>query len=461
MSAIEPLTDHDPFDRARAGFLDRLPGHFERIRWSADRLRAHQTEALRALLHVAGRRSPYHAERLRSAVGDVDAFRLEDLGRLPVMTKADMMDHYDEVTTDRRLTRDAVESFLAGVGERPAAFLGEYIVLASGGSSGHRGVFALHLDQFPDYLASIVRGGLARLGGGQVPSGLRLAMVGAGSAVHATGVTPTLADGVLGTVTHAPATLPLSDIVERLRAADPTLLAGYASCLSRVADEQLAGRLGLRPAIVLSTSEELTEQTAAKLQRAFGCPPVNSFASSEGLNGAAPPGGDVFTFASDVALVEFVDADDRAVAPGEPAHHVLLTNLLNTAQPLIRYRLDDRMTEQPPEPGLGHTRATLEGRSDEVIRLGEQELHPFVVRSVLVRDAAVNSYQVAVGRDVLRVAVLPGGPVDRERLAADLVTAVAAAGVTGVRVEVDVTDRLARDPQTGKLRPFVPAAEVR
>jgi phenylacetate-CoA ligase len=463
VSAIEPLTDRDPFDRARAIFLDRLPAHFERLRWPADRLRAHQTEALRALLRLACRRSPYHARRLGPVAGDLEAFTLEDLGRLPVMTKDDMMDRYDEVTTDRRLTRDAVESFIAGVGEAPTALFGSYVVLASGGSSGRRGVFALPLDALPDFLASVVRGGLAQLGGGRVPVGVRLAMVGAASAIHATGLAPALADGVIGTVHQAPATLPMAEITGRLRAADPTVLAGYASVLSRVADAQLAGRLELRPAMVLSTSEELSAATADKLRRAFGCPPVNSFGSSEGLNGAAPPASSVFTFASDQAVVEFVDEGDDPVAPGEPAHHVLVTNLTNTAQPLIRYRLDDRMTEQPAAPGVGHVRATLQGRSDEVIRFErpDREIHPLVVRSVLVRDATVSEYQVIVGPQALRVALVPTGPVDRARLTGELTAALATAGVEGIGVEVDTVDRLPRDPRTGKLRPIVTEPAVR
>ena len=34
---------------------------------------------------------------------------MSDLAKLPVMTKTDMMDNFDDVVTDRRLTRDLVE----------------------------------------------------------------------------------------------------------------------------------------------------------------------------------------------------------------------------------------------------------------------------------------------------------------------------------------------------------------
>ncbi len=151
----------DPFAPARQAFLDRLPGHFQRLGWSTDEVVAHQTAALRRLLRTAIDRSPFHSRRLGGHVGDIDAFELTDLGRLPVMTKAEMMEQFDDLTTDRRLTRAAVDAFVARAGDEPEALFGEYLVLASGGSSGVRGVFTWHLDLVPDYLSTILRTGLA------------------------------------------------------------------------------------------------------------------------------------------------------------------------------------------------------------------------------------------------------------------------------------------------------------
>jgi hypothetical protein len=53
-------------------------------------------------------RSPFHAARL-AGIGPA-RFELADLARLQVMTKAQMMEHFDEVVTDRRLTPDPSRS---------------------------------------------------------------------------------------------------------------------------------------------------------------------------------------------------------------------------------------------------------------------------------------------------------------------------------------------------------------
>jgi phenylacetate-coenzyme A ligase PaaK-like adenylate-forming protein len=446
-----------PFAAARRAFVERLPEHFQRLGWSAEQVSAHQTEALRRLLRVAVDRSPFHRRRLTEIAGRIDTFELADLGQLPVMTKAEMMDEYDDVVTDRRLTRACVDVFLDGIGETPLALFDEYVVLASGGSSGVRGVFAWSMDLVPDYLATILRNGLARAGGGSVPSGLTVAMVAASSAVHATRATTFIVDGTVGTITLAPANLPIEEIVNRLQRAQPMLLAGYAGALRLVGEQQLAGRLDIHPVMVVSTSEQLTAQAASVITDAFGSPPGNTFGSSEGLNGSALPGDDVFTFASDAAHVEFVDEHDRPVPTGTPAHHVLVTNLVNTTQPLIRYRLDDAMTEHPRLSGSGHQRASVDGRTDEVIRFGNRSVHPIVVRSALLHYSAVVEYQVRTTPNSMHVAVVHSGPLDTDRLAADLRRGLADAGVDGVTVDVAEAGQLPRDPRTGKLVRFVAA----
>ena len=69
-----------------------------------DELRATREAALRAIVAHAKERSPWHGARLAA----VDPERLTESGlrSLPTMTKDDLMTHFDEIVTDRRLTRD-------------------------------------------------------------------------------------------------------------------------------------------------------------------------------------------------------------------------------------------------------------------------------------------------------------------------------------------------------------------
>ena len=163
----------------------QMPEHIGRLGWDAGRLAAHQRDRLRALLARAIAGSPFHAERLRGI--DPGRFELADLARLPVMTKADMMENFDAATTDRRLTRDLVEHHLARSVIDPSLLLGDYVVLVSGGSSGQRGLFVQTADEYAEFAASVTRRGLAAAlaVGGLPPEGLVIGMVGGACARRA------------------------------------------------------------------------------------------------------------------------------------------------------------------------------------------------------------------------------------------------------------------------------------
>jgi hypothetical protein len=142
-------------DRMQGELSARLAAHLKHLDWDADRLAAYQAERLRTLLARAIERSPFHASRL----GHIDPARFEiaDLGRLPTMTRADMMASFDDVVTDRRLSRRSVEGHLRSCGRQASLLLGDYVCLASGGSSGQRGVFVQTIGEYADFVASLMR----------------------------------------------------------------------------------------------------------------------------------------------------------------------------------------------------------------------------------------------------------------------------------------------------------------
>ena len=149
-------------------------------------------------------------------------------------------------------------------------------------------------------------------------------------------------------------------------------------------------------------------------------PIVNTFGSTEGLVGVSAPDAEELVFNTDLCIVELVDEHNKPVPPGTPSAKVLLTNLYNRAQPLIRYELTDRFVEQPPAPDHGHLRATVEGRADEVLRFGDVDIHPLVIRQVLVKTPEVIEYQVRQTATGIDVAVVVEGRVDVGALAAAL-----------------------------------------
>jgi phenylacetate-CoA ligase len=126
-----------------ADFEAMLPEYAGRIDWPSELIRKERLRALRMLLAVAIRRSPWHRDRLAGI--DPGAFSEADIASLPVMTKTDLMENFDTIVTDRRVTRELCERHLDELAG-DAYLLGEYHVVASGGSSGQRGVFVYSWD---------------------------------------------------------------------------------------------------------------------------------------------------------------------------------------------------------------------------------------------------------------------------------------------------------------------------
>jgi phenylacetate-coenzyme A ligase PaaK-like adenylate-forming protein len=438
--------------------LVQLPEHIRRLRWSRAQIEASQREELRALLAHAMENSPFHRRRLPGIEpADID---LPDLRRLPVMTKAEMMASLDDVFTDRRLNRGLVEEALAATTNEPVPILGRYTALASGGVSGQRGVFVSDPQARVDFILSGFRSQMARLAslGGPPPKEQTVCMVAAASAVHGTGSMPawSAGGGLPFRVVPVPVTLPLAEIVKRLNVLQPTSLFAYASMLACLAAEQRAGRLRIAPKSVTSNSETLIPEMRATITEAFRASVVDGFGSSEGLIGHSAPDDEVLVFNSDLCIAELVDAEHRPVPRGVPSAKVLLTNLYNRTQPLIRYELTDSFVQQPDAPDHGHLRAKVRGRADEVLHYQGADIHPHVVRSVLVRCPEILDYEVRQtlqGMDVQALAVVPFDP---GTVAQWLVQALTEAGLDNPVISVSTVDHLQRNPETGKLRRFVP-----
>ncbi len=95
------------------------------------------------MIHVAKEKLLGHRERLRNV--DADSITEADLGKLPVMTKADLMVNFNQIVTGKRPTLEMVNAHVSSLRE-DRYLLDSYHVIASGGTSGFRGVIVYDWD---------------------------------------------------------------------------------------------------------------------------------------------------------------------------------------------------------------------------------------------------------------------------------------------------------------------------
>jgi len=444
---------------------------------------------LRELL-VAALACPLQAQRLRRAAGlgpEVAPGSLQERARvadLPLdaiepIGRARMMADFDEACTDRCITLDAVNRFLADSGRLGEAFLGRYAVWTSSGTTGTPGIWVHDTGSLAVYdaLESIRLGGLDRPEAGlRWLDGLirtpfagpaRYAMVGA-TGGHFAGSASVerlrrLAPWAADRVRTLSIMQPLPDLVRELAAYAPEILATYPTAAEVLAAEQEAGRLSIHPRQILVGGEQLSPSVRAAVSRAFGCPVRQGYGASECMSIAWDCGHGSLHVNADWVLLEPVDRQGRAVPPGEASHTVLLTDLANRVQPVIRYDLGDSVTLLPERCACGShfPRIRIEGRRDDVLEFdgphGTVRLLPLALVTVMEDDAQAFAFQL-VARDrrslVLRVEPQGDGRSARQ-LHADCRLALRGYldghGLTSVRVLHDPAPP-AREPVSGKLR---------
>lgn len=361
-----------------------------------------QRDRLADLVAHARARSPYYEERYRDLPARVDDVRL-----LPVTDKKQLMARFDDWATDRDVTLEKARAFAADPDLVGKPFLGRYTLITTSGTTGTPGIFLLD-ERTHAVTNAIALVALSRLGLRDclrlMAKRARMAIVMAtgghfASAVGAARLRRT--ERARRRVGVFPATTPMPQLVEQLNAFQPGILAPYASIAQLLAIEQEAGRLHIHPALIAITAEGLPQDEYDRIARTFRAKVLNSYAASECTFLSANCDEGWLHVNADWAILEPVDADHEPVAPGATSHTVLLTNLANRLQPVIRYDLGDSVVQRPDACPCGSPLPAIrvQGRAADVLTvLGDRgarvSIPPLAFSITLDAPPGIESHQI-------------------------------------------------------------------
>lgn len=411
----------------------------------ASALAARRRQRLHALFEAARRGSALYRQRLGTAA-DLPLEQVEPIG------KDELMARFAETVTEPELAFDALRTFVADPARIGTPFRGRWWVWESSGSSGRPGLFVQDAAAMAVYdaLELLRRTPLDPLRRWIDPwyQAERSAFVGATDGHFASIVSlerlRRLQPWLAARLRAFSFLQPPAALRAQLEAFAPTLLATYPSAALMLAEEHAAGRLAIAPREIWTGGEALSAPMRAAIEGAFGCPVANSYGASEFLALAAPCRCGVLHLNSDWVILEPVDAQDRPVPPGEPGAATLLTNLANHAQPLIRYRLGDRvrLLAHPCACGSALPALEVEGRVDDSLVLhdahgGAVRLLPLALITVLEEQAGVLDFQlVQRGARTLELCLAePGAAAALPRACDALRAYLRTQGLAGVRVQ--------------------------
>ncbi|GAA5091858.1 phenylacetate--CoA ligase family protein [Nocardia iowensis] len=395
------------------------------VREGAEGIARRQRARLADHVGYARAYSPYFREAYRDLPE-----RVEDPTLLPVTSKKALMDRFDDWVTDRAVTLEKVQAFVDDPEMIGRRFLGRYLVGTTSGASGYRGLFIQDDREGAVQTVLSTRDFLPWLGFGDVlrllTRGMRTAQLVAtgGHYIGYAGYKRLTMDSRWRrkTLRSLSVHMPLPELVGILQEFRPAVIVGYASMIKVLADEQAAGRLHIDPVIVGPAGETITSGDVQRIASAFHTKVRASYAATECTYLSFSCQHGWYHVNSDWVIAEPVDAEYRATPPGEWSHTVLISDLANRVQPILRYDLGDRVMVKPDPCPCGSPLPTLrvEGRSgDTLIMLtarGERRvLTPLALATLFDRTPGIELFQIVQTKpDTLRVRLRPTGDADPE-----------------------------------------------
>ena len=419
--------------------------------WSREQLERHQGNRLARLRRFVEARSPFY----RKFHGGMQGRPLHEL---PILSKATLMENFDGIVTDPQIRLAHVERYLREP-PGPRLFLDKYVVLATSGTTGRRGVFLFDDAEWVAAIAAITRP-IAWSGAGRnLRKPPKSALIASSTPWHYSArIGQSLSTRLLPSL-RLDAAAPLTTLVEQLNAWRPEALAVYPSVLLQLAEEQLAGRLDIPLTNVATSAEVLSAETRRRVEQAWGIRVFDTYGATEYAPIAAECAfGNKHLF-EDRAIVEIVNQQGRAVPPGERGERILLTLLERRTQPLIRYEISDMVRELPGGCACGRCFRMIEGiegRVEDVLHFPRRDgggqrvaIHPNLFHGIL-ETVPATGWQMVHDQQGLTVHLT--GSVNmtvREELRAQLAGMLEGQGAFAPLIAVRMTSELQRGA-TGK-----------
>lgn len=302
---------------------------------------------------------------------------IDEPSMLPITSKTMLMERFNDWVTDSEVTIEKVRKFIEDLNLIAENFLDKYKAAITSGSTGTRGIFLLDERAMSVSFAMDIRLYRQTLTASDVAKilarGGQIAAIVETDCHSLSIILATLyrkSGKLLGRAIHIlPVTMPLPELVSSLNKLSPAVLIGYAGTLAVLVGEQEAERLHIQPVLIEAVAEGLAETDYTRMAEVFNAKINNKYAATEcPFIGHSCRYGWIHINA-DWVIIEPVDEYFRPAPAGIPSHTVLITNLANKIQPIIRYDLGDRILVKAEPCLCGNTMPAIRiyGRTADML----------------------------------------------------------------------------------------------
>ena len=424
---------------------------------SVPQLRRLQERKLRTMLTYAYEHSRYYKYAFEAAGLTAETVKTAPLSAFPTLDKVTLLERFDDLITVSDVTQEEFRRFDEEEGANRKPYKGKYHIVHSSGSTGTPRYFLYDTAAWNSMLLGIIRGALWNMSMPQILAllarGPHIAYIAATDGRY--GGALAVGDGIEGVGAkqiHLDIKTPLAQWISELRAFRPNIIIGYPSAIKILAELVERGEVELNVIRVISCGEPLGSSLRSYLEDTFRTSVVNFYGASESLSlGVETDPAEGILLFDDMNVIE---AEEDCV---------YLTCLYNFAQPLIRYRISDRLALYPPEEGshCPFTRAVgLLGRNEDLLWFkdgaGNREfLHPLAVEGFCIQGLLDYQFR-QTGRDAFEMLAESSDNADRDMIRGEMLRQMKGIleekGLGYVRFDVRFVDQVFPDPQTGKKK---------
>lgn len=299
-----------------------------------------QKERLKELVEYARANSPYLGEKYKELPDDYD---LKDI---PPSSKKEIMEHFEEWVSDSEVKLEGIRQYLDSEERFTRQYLGKYSALTTSGSTGNP--FVMVRDSYHNTIHGALmsarlmkeNAGILDLSKNKIASLIFTDphVSSYSSLLRMKEANKEYADNIIA----ISPLLPKDEIVKQLNEFNPDVVSCYPSALYQLVDEKTSGNLKIKPKGIFCSAELLTGDMHELLMNNFECPVYNNYCSTEGGEAAMASGCCNLHINEDWVIIEPVNEKGEIItSEDELSSGILITDLSNYIQPIIRYRMDD------------------------------------------------------------------------------------------------------------------------
>lgn len=424
-------------------------------------MHALQEKKLRMMLHHAWENSAYYKRTFEAAGITEEQLDELPLSCFPTIDKKTFLEYFDELVVPQDLHLRELREFDTAECADRRPYKGKYHVVHSSGSTGEPGYFIYDEAAWNSMLLGMIRAALWNMSMPQILSLLakrpRIVYIAATDGRY--GGAMAVGDGISGvgaSQLYLDIKTPLNEWIRRIKEFRPNMIIGYPSAIKILAELVEKGSAEVNAVRVISCGEPLAASLRDYLEKIFGTEVVNFYGASESLTlGVEMNTRDGMLLFDDMNYIE--------VESGV----MYLTCLYNFAQPLIRYRISDRLILKAAEEGSPYpfTRAVgLLGRKEDILWFedghGNKEfLHPLAIEGFCIKGLLDYQFR-QVGKDAFEMYAEISGSASEETVRAEMLNQMRKIllekKLDYVQFYVIFVEEILPDPETGKKPLILP-----